>query len=379
LKKTSPVRNQRPRHTLKNRHRFERQERDLTEFAINATGLGISSILDDGTFYRTIEHDRIFGIDPNSKFDLNDLFESFHPDDRKGVADEIKAVLAGKKTGYDFEHRIVRKDGTIRWVHAFGKATSDPKLNRIRLTVGVMDTTDRKKLESDREMFIASLSHDLRNPLSAIRANAELLKRYPRGFKENQDTLGRIVFNVDRADRMIQNMLDLAHIRAGEKRNPVYKHCDLKKVISDSLKEATLRYGDRFEFISRGDFDGVWPDQEIQRMIDNLVENAVKYGCSDTAIQVMLLISDENEDLVISVKNYGNPILPKDQEVILQPFGRAKVGQQDYKVKGWGLGLAIVRSIVETFIGKLTLQSSAAEGTVFKIVIPLSTFSSIRV
>lgn len=347
-----------------------RAERDLLELATRSAHIGISSFTADGPFIRSVEHDRIFGVEPGAHFDLKILLDFFHPEDREFIQGEIEAALAGKRTTINVEHRIIRKDGATRWVNAFGQVQTDRKSNQIRVILGVIDITDRKKLEEDREMFVATLTHDLRNPLGAVRAHAELLLRYLDQIQDRQDSLLRIVSNNQRADQMIQDLLDVTRIRAGERLNLERRECDLQRELQESIDEFTMRYGDRFRFVASGDFRGTWACHGIRRAMENLVENAVKYGGTGTPITVSL--SREREVLYLSVKNEGNLIPPEEQKGILAPFRRAKQVEGS-KTKGWGLGLTVVRSVVEELGGSLQLQSTESTGTIFKIQVPIIT------
>jgi PAS domain S-box-containing protein len=318
---------------------------------------------------RSVEHDRILGVDPKSRFDLNDLFASVHPEDREYARRELEATLSGKQTGHNVEHRIIRKnDGAIRWVNAFGHTEMDRKTKKIRLTTAVIDITDRKKIEMDREMLVATLSHDLRNPLATARAHAELLKRFPDRLQNAQESLDRIILNIQRADQMIQDLLDVTRVRAGEKLSLPLTECDLAGELRESLHEFTVRYGDRFRFIANGDFQGSWACHDIRRAVENLVENAVKYGSPDRPVTIVLSKLNEH-GILLSVKNEGNPISPEDQKSITEPFRRAK-NVEGGGVKGWGLGLSFVRSLVEALGGRILLESSESAGTTFSIEIP---------
>jgi signal transduction histidine kinase len=280
--------------------------------------------------------------------------------------------LTGKKTEVSYEHRIIRPDGAIRWVQSIGKATRDPGSNHIRFTGDLIDITERKKVEADREILIAGLSHDLRNPLAAVRTHADLLQRYHFSRKKLHASMNRILTNVERADRMIQDMLYLARMRADGKQSLMYQECDLIAVVSDWVRELVMRFGDRFEFRVKGNFLGCWPAEDIRRVIENLAENAVKYGDPDKHIQIKLAMQAGSKNLELSVKNEGNPIHPEDQENILRPFGRGKYVTRSEQIKGWGLGLAVVRAFVEAVGGTLSLESSESKGTVFKITMPFT-------
>jgi PAS domain S-box-containing protein len=337
-----------------------------TEFA----HIGTVSDTPGQNFVRNQEHDRIYGVEPGSFFDENVLYDFVHPDDREFVKREFQETTSGKKPEFNLEHRIIRKDGVARWIHVRGRSHWDSKIKKFVLTGAVIDITEKKELEANRELFVSALSHDLRNPLAGVLTHAELLRRYSDISEDSKSSLNRIIINIHRADRMIQNLLDVTRVRSGEKSLLARMDCDLMSELEDSVREFTYRFGDRFHFVANGDFYGSWACQDIRRIVENLLENAVKYGGPDKPVTITLSKPNEIE-ILLSVKNEGNPIPPEEQTNILAPFRRTGLAEGG-KAKGWGLGLAVVRSFVEAVGGRLLLQSSESTGTIFSIQIPIT-------
>lgn len=217
-----------------------------------------------------------------------------------------------------------------------------------------------------RERFIATLTHDLRNPIAAAKMAAELIDISCEDPTEVSALAERLKTNLKRADHMLQSLLDVAYMHSGKQVNYRMERFDLKEVAFDIVQEFKLTYGNRFHV--RGEhIDGYWNKSAICRAIENLVSNAIKYGSSEKPIVVEL--SKYNEHARIRVHNEGRPIPYDDQKRIFQPFKR-ETSVLEAK-EGWGLGLCYVQTAAEAHGGKVEVQSDDTHGTDFFIEIPL--------
>jgi signal transduction histidine kinase len=137
--------------------------------------------------------------------------------------------------------------------------------------------------------------------------------------------------------------------------------------LANTLGELSSVYGDRFVLKGRKTADGNWSKHGMRRVLENLVTNAVKYGDPDRPITVCVE-SDSANRLILSVHNFGNPIPLEEQPTLFQQFRRATFAQEGAQ-KGWGLGLTVVRGIVESHGGEIKVESGPTEGTVFRVVL----------
>jgi signal transduction histidine kinase len=213
----------------------------------------------------------------------------------------------------------------------------------------------------------ATLSHDLRNPLSAVKTNAQIIVRYPDQVERHRVLGNRIVHSVERADQMIQNLLDATRIRAGERLPLEIGECDLRQTVEDALTELSSALGDRFVLQASGPVIGFWSCDQVRRVIDNLVTNAVKYGAVGTPIRVGL--REAKGEVLISVHNEGQPLTPEEQSSLFKPFSRTQTAMRSGKA-GWGLGLTLVQGVAEAHGGKVEIESEAKKGTTFIVTLP---------
>ena len=159
-------------------------------------------------------------------------------------------------------------------------------LENARLFAELHDKIVALDLEKSlREMFVATLAHDLRGPLSAARLAADLLIDQPASLDERRELAVRIVRGIDRVERMIRDLLDANRVRAGERLPLRLDECDLVGVANRVAAEARALHGDRF-VVHAGEpvIRGVWSEDELRRALWNLVTNAVKYGAATPPI-----------------------------------------------------------------------------------------------
>jgi signal transduction histidine kinase len=227
------------------------------------------------------------------------------------------------------------------------------------------------KLEKERELreqFVATLTHDLRTPLTAAKIGAQFILRRPDKIEKNQQLAIKIIRSIDRMDQMVKDLLDASRIRAGESLALTMNECDLREVALMTLRELGAAYGDRFILeTERETIAGYWNEDGLRRVIENLASNAVKYGFPQQLITVSL--KQNAKTVQIIVHNFGNPIPKDDQERLFEPFQRSHSIQSNSK-KGWGLGLTLVRGVVEAHGGHVNVTSDEREGTNFIVTLP---------
>lgn len=217
-----------------------------------------------------------------------------------------------------------------------------------------------------QEQFVAALSHDLRTPLSAVSAAAELIHCIDDPVKI-KELAARIITNSERMDRMLQEMLDTLLFQKGETLHLSLICFDIMAVLREVRDQAELTYGPRFRLAGTSIY-GWWDRGAMKRALENLVGNAVKYGTSGTPI---VLRSDQaHERLMVSVHNEGEPIPADELESVFQIFRRARAAKQG-RAYGWGIGLPYVRSVAESHGGSVAVESNSDRGTTFLIDIPL--------
>lgn len=218
-----------------------------------------------------------------------------------------------------------------------------------------------------REQLTMILTHDLRNPLTAIRAASDMILRHPGRIDQVPLWAARIGENVRRIDRMTEDLLDASRVRFGEKIHFEVAPCELRSLTEETLAQLATIHGDRFTLV--GDpVQGYWNGDAFKRAIENLVTNALKYG--DPTKPITIRIQELHGRAIVSVRNEGAHIPPEEQETLFRSYMRSQSAQKG-KNQGWGLGLAMVRGMAEGHGGSITVDSAPDRGTTFIIDVPV--------
>jgi signal transduction histidine kinase len=218
-----------------------------------------------------------------------------------------------------------------------------------------------------RDQFFATMAHDLRNPLNAAQAAAALVLQR----SASDDVSGwarRIIENIGRVDRMVQDLLNAMRVQAGARLHLEIVACDLVEVVRHTIDGLRAEHGDRIVLVAPEPVHGFLAPDPLQRAVENLADNAVKYGAPSRSITVT--VRETHGRAIVTVHNHG-PHIPVDkQETLFRAFQRlsdpASSGQT-----GWGLGLAQVRAVAEAHGGSISVDSVPDRGTTFLIDIPL--------
>lgn len=252
------------------------------------------------------------------------------------------------------------EDGIIDGVMAWG----------IDITEEVMANKTLKAERSLRERFVMALTHDLRTPLTSMKLTVQMMERKVEDVEYVKMSSQRILKSINHSERMILNLLDANRIQLGEKLPHKKSKFSFEKIIEEVIGDQTLVQGSRFDFQNQaGHVEGFWDPTGIRRVTENLLENAVKYGFLDSKITVSLSRTDS--EIQLKVHNHGIPIAKIDQTKIFIPYERTDSAQVSDQ-RGWGLGLALVKAILETHEGSISVESEKDIGTTFVVRLPIS-------
>lgn len=232
------------------------------------------------------------------------------------------------------------------------------------------ELTESRRLEAMRADFVANASHELKTPLASLIGFIDTLQGSAKNDPKAQERFLTIMRQqAERMTRLINDLLSLSHIELKEHVEPHERieFAGLVTYIVDSLKplaterNVTLHWTPATEILVKGDRD------DLLRLIENLIENAIKYGESGQKVEVSLGAQDLN--IEFCVKDYGCGIAREHIPRLTERFYR--VDQTASREKGGtGLGLSLVKHIVNRHKGKMQIESESGSGTKVKIILP---------
>jgi signal transduction histidine kinase len=222
--------------------------------------------------------------------------------------------------------------------------------------------------DSFKEMFLAMLGHDLRNPLSSILATARLMILRRELLPESQKRVERLISSGERMHRMIGQILDVTRARLGDGiKVEADQVCDLSVVVGKILEEVRAAHPGRTVelHVDGGPCQARIDCGRFEQVVSNLLGNAMTHG--DPAQPVRVGIAQRGDMVSVTVHNEGPPIAADFLPVLFDPFRRGKPSNGS---DGLGLGLFISERIVRAHGGEILVESSAEGGTRFEAVIP---------
>jgi signal transduction histidine kinase len=215
-----------------------------------------------------------------------------------------------------------------------------------------------------REQFVAALTHDLRTPLSNAQMAAQLIERNTCDA-ETRRLAGKILENTRRIDSMTRELLNKLVFTGGNDLELHISQFEMADVVQEVAQNANSQCA--LDVLLPGEpIVGHWDRELIQRAIENLVSNAIKYGTHEHPVRILLTCTNQRSQ--VEVHNVGNPIPQEELENIFQLYRRAAAGRD--QPEGWGVGLPLARRVAEAHGGSIMASSNPKDGTSFVIDVP---------
>ena len=259
---------------------------------------------------------------------------------------------------------VVKRRWTEDELYALQELTASV-MTEIALRVQLQELQKQRHF---RERLLTSITHDLRTPITASALAAQLLVERVAGQPALLKNVRRVITNMDRADRMIGDLLDASRVESGEKMPVEQLPCDLSALVQNTLGELAEVHGPRVTWVAPPQRCEAHCDAgAMRRVVENLVSNAVKYGKAEGRVTVRLKQTDGH--IVLTVHNWGTPI-PTDEQLLLFELFRRSTSAREGHQRGWGIGLGLVRGLIEAHDGEVSVQSDETNGTTFTVRMP---------
>lgn len=239
---------------------------------------------------------------------------------------------------------------------------------------GAVDTLMRSEASREserlRSALLDSITHEFRTPLTSIKASISSLRSgQAMGEEERQDLLAVIEEEADRLNRLVGEAVEMAQLDAHEVKLDLEPH-QIREAIRPALEESKTTLANHPVHVRLADnlpsamMDVAW----IKKVLQHLVENAAKYSPSDAPIYISSEL--RNGRLITSVADRGSGIDDLERSMVFDKFYRGQ--SQRYRVQGTGMGLAIVKAIVEAHHGRIEVTSQLGQGSVFSFGLPVA-------
>jgi PAS domain S-box-containing protein len=265
------------------------------------------------------------------------------------------------------EYALVRRDGSEAPVALRAAFVRGPDRRLEEVVVSLRDVGRRRRLERHRSDLISTVSHEIRSPLTSVKGfTSTLLAKWDRFTDEQKKVMLQTVnYDADRVTRLLGDLLDVSRLEAGRlelRRQEV----DLAAIATDAVMRLRLSAEEhRLEVLFPPSFPKVVADPgRIEQVLVNLIENALKYSRPG---RITVSGSEDADAVTVRVADEGDGIPPEHLPHIFTKFYRRGAGERR---SGTGLGLYICKGIIEAHGGRLFVERSGPEGTVFAFTLP---------
>jgi PAS domain S-box-containing protein len=260
---------------------------------------------------------------------------------------------------------VSTEDGRELTLQASVAPVVDDDGDRIAAVMVLQDITQRIRDEQERDLYLGTISHDLRNPLAVIKLTADaLLRRGDLKGAAVARNLGRIAYTAERLERLISQLMDFARSRHGGGFVLERSHTELPAICRQVIDAFEVTHAPRtITLEAEGPCVGEWDRDRLTQLVQNLISNALEHGKKRGLICIRLYGGPASTLLEVRSENAAGAIPPAMLAKIFDPFSKGR------NAKGFGLGLYICREIARAHGTDIEVHSSAAE-TVFAVRLP---------
>lgn len=270
----------------------------------------------------------------------------------------------------DFEvnHNFSRLGQKTMLLNARRIALKENKTQLILLAIE--DITQRKELEKQKDEFVSFISHELKTPITSMKAFIQIVQKRlaDKGDKKDSYLIQKVNKQADELTRLINELLNISRIESGKlplRKRKVDLNELIKKIVIDfqytTEKHTIIREGEVYTKV-------LCDEHRIEQVLTNLITNAIKY--SPDADKIIVKLSKNEDEVIIAVQDFGLGISKKDQPHIFKRFYRTDE-KKEKNIKGFGLGLYISSQIIQRHSGKLWVKSTEGKGSTFYFTLPI--------
>ena len=317
---------------------------------------------------------QLFGISHNDEVSYEkDFLPGLHEEDRERISKIIADAFVKEISNgdYDVEYRTVgTDDGQLRWIRARGKVLFNDDNEPQRFIGSVFEITDQKQAELRKNDFIGMVSHELKTPLTTLKAYIQMLNGRARkdGDSFSMVALTKLEQQVNKMSGMINGFLNVSRLESGKihlNKTSFTLRSLLQEVIDDNV---LLRQAHTINLLPCPDITLSADRDKIGQVVANLLSNAVKYSPQGKIVEVGCKLLDDN--IRISVRDEGIGIRQEDINRLFDRFYRVE-SVKTQNISGFGIGLYLCSEIIRRHNGNIWAESEKGQGSTFFFTLPL--------
>ncbi len=348
---------------------LEYEEQKFRSLIENSTD--VFTLIDNqaNVFYTSPSIRKVIGFSPE-EFQGTNIFQYIFEEDRAHLMDLFKNIIKYPGKTISSEYRTLTKDGSVKWMEGTGtNLLEEPGVRGIAICY--RDIDERKRLDLVKTQFVTLAAHQLRTPLTTMKWYTEAMSKLVKGKAKLEQYTNAIYISIIKMNDLASLMLDVSRAELG-----TFESKEEQVVMSKEIDSVLSELGPIIkskELIVRSEFDKDLPDilanpRLLHIIFQNLIGNAVHYTNPKGLIEVSIDIKDKN--LLIEVQDNGIGIPANAQNKVFTKLFRAENGKR-IMPDGTGLGLYLVKSLVEKVKGEIWFNSTEGEGSTFYVTLPI--------
>jgi signal transduction histidine kinase len=347
------------------------QSVDIAEIALDSANVGIW-ILDPATgkFFPSQRTKQLFGFLPEEEMSFEDAMLKVVFKQRKSVVQVIEtAIKTQNHVHIEFPIVVDSANEKQRWLSVTGGFSNSVE-NSGYFSGIILDITEQKQNDLRRSKFIGMVSHELKTPLTALKAYVQMLSNWAKKQKDNFTigALSKVDKQVKKMLNMINSLLNLSGAEAG-KIHLKKEEFMLDVLINEVVEETLFITSTHHIVINPCAVIAVVADREkIEQVLVNLLSNAAKYSDTTAEIEIGCVLHDTKVE--VSVRDHGLGIAPADIQKLFLPHYRVD-NKETQKIAGFGIGLYLCAEIINRHSGKIWVESESGAGSTFYFSLPL--------
>ncbi|MDN3587510.1 ATP-binding protein [Pedobacter aquatilis] len=337
------------------------------QIALHAGELGSYSLdISTGKMSCSEQCKKNFGLQANERFDFEDLMNAILPEYREQIQQKVEEAIK-TKTAYHAEYLIKWPDNTLHWINASGLPDYDAEGNPASINGVTVDITKRKNYERQKDDFLSIASHELKTPITSLKASIQLLSKLKN--KPNHEMIPRLIDqsakSMEKLNTLVDDLLNINRVSDGQLQltKEIFTVSEMLNVCCNHV-----RIAGKHKLIVQGDLEAkIYADEHrIDQVVVNFVNNAVKYAPNSK--NIYLIVDSYDDKIKVTVKDTGDGIDPEVQPFLFERYYRVNNKSKTYS--GLGLGLYISSEIIKRHGGEIGVNSTVGVGSSFWFTLP---------